>query len=256
MLKVINRKSIHSHFFIYGIVIHSGNFMRKMIIFFSFEILLICSFFTYKVYKQQQKEKFVEEYKLAILYKWQNRAFMTHSDHEERFHYQGADKCNLQELLIYLHVYNSIQNKNQLTIEDVQDYLSEEYDSEGRLRVYHRPDNIEDYIDIYPDIVEVERRFEDDFNGYLMSHGYPHVFRRMPYEEVKAALEEYKKSPEYEPPQLEERAKASSSGEGVPVELAQEIFLKREAMIEEGYSDEEIEKEMKKMIEEYEAQNN
>ena len=50
-------------------------------------------------------------------------------------------------------------------------------------------------------VITVENQnFDDNFNEYLMEHGYPHVYQNMSYEEVVDALEIYKNDPEYVPP--------------------------------------------------------
>ena len=120
--------------------------MKKKIIIISVIILFLCGIAAGLIYRQHKYKEWATEVKLEILYKWQNKAFLMNCNHKERLGYLSADNSDLQELAIYLHIYNNMQTNYQLTIEDVLNYLSEEYDSEGNLRVYSQPKEIENYI--------------------------------------------------------------------------------------------------------------
>ena len=122
----------------------------KLKIIFICLLLFIGTVIAIGVYRHKKMVDLETEVRLGILYKWQNKAFIMDYDHETMYRYLSAENSDLSELAIYLYVYNSMQNKYQLTVDEVLDYLSEEYDSDGKLRVYSRPENIEDYIDNYP----------------------------------------------------------------------------------------------------------
>ena len=224
--------------------------MKKKLIILSIIIFSIGCLLFYYHRQYQNKKKWAEAIKLEILYNWQNRAFEMDCNQEEERCYQKADRVALNKLVVDLHVYNHMQSSYQLTVDEVLDYLSDEFDSVGNLRVYSRPNNIEKYINSFPEVKELSVDFGDHFNDYMKSHNYSnHFFRRMPYEEVVAALEEYKNSPEYVPPQ--EKEQTSTSDLEVTPELSNRIFNKMEDMKEAGYSQEEIDKAVKQIIEEY-----
>lgn len=225
--------------------------MKKRFIIISIIFLFVAVIVGYGFYKQKERKEWETAARLQILYKWQNYAFRVLCNHEERLCYQGTDKIELQELVVYLHIYDSIQNKYQLTVDEVMDYLSDEYDSEGKLKVYSRPENIEDYIDNYPEVDELAEKFGDEFNEYLMKKGYPHVFRNMTYEEVVEALEKYKNDPEYIPPHEKDEEPSVEVSQEEIVELSNKIATKKYEMEKAGYSEEEIDEAIKQMIEDY-----
>ena len=88
-----------------------------------------------------------EQIQLEILYKHQNDALgMYRVKHADLIYFHGVDELDPAYLLIATTVYNSDQEKYQLSVEEIVTFLSSEYDEEGRLRVYNKPEDLDDYI--------------------------------------------------------------------------------------------------------------
>lgn len=173
--------------------------MKRKTIYFLIALLLGAITVCILIYNYRKATE--RKLELAILYKWQNIAFELCTNRSECMYFHGKDELELSTVAVDLYVYNHSQSAYKVTVEDAVDYFSEEYDSNGKLKVYQRPDNIEDYIHWYPGgEEEYIRGFGDHFNDYLMDHGYSHVYRNLSYEEVINALEEYENSSEYIPP--------------------------------------------------------
>ena len=148
-----------------------------------------------------QKRALEKKQELEYLYRSQNIAFEVCTDYTQCIYYHGADELKLNRIIVDLYVYNISQTQYQLSIDEVINYFDGEYDSDGKLKVYSRPENIENYIIWFAQEESTYlQNFDDNFNEYLMEHGYPHVYRNMSYEEVVDALEIYKNDPEYVPP--------------------------------------------------------
>lgn len=101
-----------------------------------------------------------------------------------------------------LYAFNVSQNEYKLSIDEILDYISEEYDSDGKPRIYSRSDSINYYILWYiPYRDDFVMEYSYVFNNYLKAHGYKSdSYRDMNYEEVVDALEEYQNAPSYVPP--------------------------------------------------------
>ena len=165
---------------------------KYFVIILLFLVTVIISIF-YSVQKRTQAEK------LKSLYDDQNRAFLIECNHEERMRYQSADKSDLPELVVFLYVYNAVQDDYNLNIEEVLEYLCEEYNSNNNLNVYFRPDAINDYIKWFPKSEEVVNDFRGHFIDYMKETGQGKYWE-LSYEEVTEALEKYKNAPSYVPP--------------------------------------------------------
>ena len=114
--------------------------------------LLSGMLYGYHQWKKARNEK-IEQIILSIEYREQNTAFgMSINDSE--LGYQEYNKVNEKELYVRLEVYNS-WNKQQnngrevLYLTDIEDYLSSEYNEDGSLRVYSRPEKIQEYMKWY-----------------------------------------------------------------------------------------------------------
>ena len=142
-----------------------------------------------------------EKQHMASLYYKQNTAFGLSGDLSKRDYYHGADELVLNEFAVNLFVYNSMNPDSQLSVDEVVEYLSEEYDSNKKPKIYSQPENISSYIawSVHGGS-DIAFEFGRSFADYLRGKG-DSMFWEMSYEEVVAALEEYKNSPEYEPPQ-------------------------------------------------------
>ena len=145
--------------------------------------------------KKESETKIKEQKELEMLYYKQNTAFEL-GDLDKRYCYYGTNELKLNVLIVHLCAYNSAQNKYKVTVDDVINYLNDEYDSYGKPRIYSQPENIKAYI--YWNIRygnDAITKYGDAFNDYLDEHGYSnHFYRDMSYEEVVEALEEYQKS--------------------------------------------------------------
>ena len=95
--------------------------------------------------KKNKEEKKV----LESLYYRQNTAFELCGNLNKRRSYHSANELRLNRIVVDLYVFNNIQSEYQVTVDDVIDYLSEEYDSSGKLMVYSIPENIKNYISWY-----------------------------------------------------------------------------------------------------------
>ena len=147
----------------------------------------------------QKKEE--EKQQLERMYYEQNKAFELNSGIIDKNIYNGSDKLDLKDLSVKLFVFNTLNTEYELTVDEVVDYLSEEYDSEGKLRIYSQPESISAYIAWN---FNGGRDIEDDFRYQLIDYAKSTTdkkYSEMTYEEVVELLEEYKNSPEYEPPQ-------------------------------------------------------
>ena len=148
-----------------------------------------------------QKKKLQEEKnELRRLYYCQNTALKLCGDLSKRYYFHGADEINLEQFCVELYVYNYSRTKYKLTIDEVLNYLGEEYDEDGRPRIYSQPDNIENYIRWEIHIGhEMSDSFRWDFIYYLKENSSKKI-NEMSYQEIMDALEEYQNSPDFVPP--------------------------------------------------------
>ena len=93
--------------------------------------------------RQKKDEEFNAE--LARLYKHETFALgMDTYDCYKDFSY-----VDVQILIIKLAAYKRYDNEVEITVEDVKEFLSSEYDENGNLYVLNPPENIAKYIDWY-----------------------------------------------------------------------------------------------------------
>lgn len=146
--------------------------------------------------KKNKEEKKV----LESLYYRQNTAFELCGNLNKRRSYHSANELRLNRIVVDLYVFNNIQSEYQVTVDDVIDYLSEEYDSSGKLKVYFVPQNIKEYIEWYlsggDDTIW---NFGKGFNKFLLSTN-KDFYWDINYDETVDALEKYKNDPAYVPP--------------------------------------------------------
>ena len=140
-----------------------------------------------------------QEKPLEFLYEEQNHAFLIKCTYEESQHYQNSGRCDLPRLVVYLYVYNNVQDNYKLTVDEVLDYLSEEKNSDNKPNVYSRPDAINDYINSFPEVKESAIDFSDYFIEYMKETGQGKYWE-MDYKDVIEALDQYKNDPRYEAP--------------------------------------------------------
>ena len=180
--------------------------MKKKLLFLLLLFLLLGNV-VYIGFKGYQSQKIKEKKELEKLYNRQNTAFELCSNLNERKSYHGVDELRLNRIAIDLYVFNNIQSEYQVSVDEVKNYLAEEYDTDGKPMIYSMSENIKNYINWY---------FEDNgedtvlyfgarVNKYLKEHDYrQHFYLDMNYEDVVEALEKYKNDPSYVPPKQDE----------------------------------------------------
>ncbi len=105
--------------------------------------------------QQRMQQELAQQILLGQEYKRQNSAFSLvrgYSNMKEQYvGYEGIDQ---EELFVRLTVYNEGINSSdsqykEVTMEDVKEYLSNQYNEDGSLRIYAGYDNIRDYMEWY-----------------------------------------------------------------------------------------------------------
>ena len=175
--------------------------MKRIIVFISVIIALLSVIIVYRVHETETKKLEAEKKELEELYYDQNTALRLCQDCDKRFSYHGVKDADMKELAIAIYAYNNLQSEYKLTIDEVIDYISKEFDSEGKPRIYSQPPNIKAYIDwSYIKATgygnDLIHDYSSCFGAYLIEKGKP-PYREMSYEEVVANLEEFQKDSEY-----------------------------------------------------------
>lgn len=177
--------------------------MKRKVFLISVILLCICLTGIGIFFVIRDKENMIieeEKSELALLYRRQNTALKACLDLSKMDYYHGADEIDLKNFYIELYVYNYTRTKYQLTVDEVLDYLSEEYDVNGNLRVYSQPENIKDYIGWE---IHIGHEMADNFRGYFIDYlkiNSNKSLTEMSYEELVDALGEYQNSSEFIPP--------------------------------------------------------
>jgi len=128
--------------------------IKRVIVLLCIFIVLIVAFFTIQK-ERKKREEWVQQQLVAIDYREQNRAFPRVSGHPiKEEYYVGYDAIDEPKLYVCLSAYNEwIQLKDReqqkLTLEDVEEYLSSEYNEDGSLRIQEGYENIRAYVDWY-----------------------------------------------------------------------------------------------------------
>ena len=111
-------------------------------------------FFNVKIEREQKIE---QQIKLQEYYRQQNKVLprLSGTSYDE-LTYRGYDSIDEPELYVYLAAYNEFIKEHELdepelTIEDIKEYLSSEFDEGGNLRIYNSVEDIryENYPHIY-----------------------------------------------------------------------------------------------------------
>ena len=99
----------------------------------------------YLIIKPYSKEKrYKQKMEISRLYSRQNEAFGMGADSG----YLEYDELNKNRLILRLAAYEkSGMDQKAVTPEDVEAFLSSEYDEKGKLAAKNRPENIESYIE-------------------------------------------------------------------------------------------------------------
>ena len=151
--------------------------------------------------KEEAKKEAEEKRELELLYYDQNTAFALCYEPKKRFFYHGIEDGDKNQFIVNIYAYNNAQSEHELSIDEFIDYISEEYDSEGKPKIYSQPSNVKEYIHWYYTDGQKGKVVHDYsiwFGAHLLSKGIS-SYREMIYEEVIANLEEFQKDPEYNP---------------------------------------------------------
>ncbi len=149
--------------------------------------------------KEEAKKEAEEKRELGLLYYDQNTAFALCYEPKKRFFYHGIEDGDKNQFIVNIYAYNNAQSEHELSSDEFIDYISEEYDSEGKPKIYSQPSNVKEYIHWYNTDGQKGKVVHDYsicFGVYLMEKGKPD-YMEMSYEEVVANLEEFQKDPEF-----------------------------------------------------------
>ncbi len=100
------------------------------------------------IYKEWKKREEQYQYKLEVLYQREARAFAM----DDRYDcYMGFSYVDVNSLIInlasYKHfIYKRFEIEVEISVEDIKEFLSSEYDENGELYVLNPPENIDKYI--------------------------------------------------------------------------------------------------------------
>ena len=179
--------------------------MKKKTIFITVIIFFLVSVISYGIHlnqlKEEAKKEAEEKRELELLYYDQNTAFALCYEPKKRFFYHGIEDGDKNQFIVNIYAYNNAQSEHELSSDEFIDYISEEYDSEGKPKIYSQPSNVLEYIHWYNTDGQKGKVVHDYsiwFGAYLLSKGIS-SYREMSYEEVIANLEEFQKDPEYNP---------------------------------------------------------
>ena len=127
---------------------------KRVIVLLCIFIVLIVAFFTIQK-ERKKREEWVQQQLVAIDYREQNRAFPRVSGHPiKEEYYVGYDAIDEPQLYVCLSAYDEYIDTNEeelekLTLKDVEDYLSSEYNEDGSLRIQSGYENIRAYVEWY-----------------------------------------------------------------------------------------------------------
>ena len=174
--------------------------MKKKTIYITIILSLLLGVIGYGVHLNQVKKELETKKELEHLYYRQNTALGLCCDYSKRNYYHDTKELNINMLAVGVSAYNNwVISNEQLTVNEIIDYLSSEFDSEGSPRIYSQSENIKDYIEWY--FCGGKEKIHDYMNyfiGYICDNGY-HSFNEMSYEEVAANLEGFQKDSEHNP---------------------------------------------------------
>ncbi|MBD5512631.1 MAG: hypothetical protein HDR08_15505 [Lachnospiraceae bacterium] len=120
-------------------------------------LILVLSCIAVGVFACTERRKMREKILIAIEYRRQNGTFSRTSEHpiEEAF-YVGYDAIEKSEMYVSLVAYNEWNREHgkeveELTLADIEEYLSSEYNEDGSLRIQSGYENIRAYVEWYYD---------------------------------------------------------------------------------------------------------
>ena len=120
-------------------------------------LILVLSCIAVGVFACTERRKMQEKILIAIEYRRQNGTFPRTSEHpiEEAF-YVGYDAIEENKMYVSLAAYNEWNREHgkeveELTLADIEEYLSSEYNEDGSLRIQSGYENIRAYVEWYYD---------------------------------------------------------------------------------------------------------
>ena len=120
-------------------------------------LILVLSCIAGIVFACTERRKMQEKILIAIEYRRQNGTFPRTSEHsiEEAF-YVGYDAIEENKMYVSLAAYNEWNREHgevveELTLTDVEEYLSSEYNEDGSLRIQSGYEKIRAYVEWYYD---------------------------------------------------------------------------------------------------------
>ena len=131
--------------------------------------------------RRKKQEEALEKVLIAIEYRRQNGTFPRTSEHDiEEAFYVGYDAIVESEMYVSLAVYNEWNREHgkeakELTLADIEEYLSSEYNEDGSLRIQSGYENIRAYVEWYYDgggkvIEEYWNELGDILGNYREEH--------------------------------------------------------------------------------------
>ena len=120
-------------------------------------LILVLSCIAVGVFTCTERRKMQEKILIAIEYRRQNGTFPRTSERpiEEAF-YVGYDAIEENKMYVNLAAYNEWNREHgeeaeELTLADIEEYLSSEYNEDGSLRIQSGYENIRAYVEWYYD---------------------------------------------------------------------------------------------------------
>ena len=137
------------------------NIIPKIFIVVLIGLILVCvGGLCLKAHRKHQEEY---EARLAKLYKEETYAMGM----EQSTYYKDFGAVYINVLTLELASYRDKNPGVNISIDDIQDFLSEEFDDRGKPRVLNPPDNIADYIKWFN---HGGRQYTDEYILYLMHY--------------------------------------------------------------------------------------
>ena len=108
-----------------------------------------------RIERRKKQEETLEKILIAIEYQRQNGTFPRTSGHyADEPIYVGYDAIRENKMYVYLAAYNEWNREHgveaeELTLADIEEYLSSEYNEDGSLRIQSGYENIRAYVEWY-----------------------------------------------------------------------------------------------------------
>ena len=128
--------------------------------------------------RRKKQEEALEKVLITIEYQRQNGTFPRTSEHYiEEASYVGYDAIEENEMYVSLAAYNEWNREHgeeteELTLADIEEYLSSEYNEDGSLRIQSGYENIRAYVEWYYEIGgdEVIKEYWEELNNIVIRY--------------------------------------------------------------------------------------